>query len=482
MATKTVSFSSSLPLELRRKIYMLATPPRIVHVQEYPEDREEFEETLRTTPVQSKLDPTLAHFAFNWNRRIHRHSTQQTLESYGITGGKALHQPWEPSAATPEIPLHWLANHPKVAWELVREGYLYSKAPIPALLHTCAESRAELMSCGYQLAFRTRSNGGRTWFNFERDVLYIDVNSEDDGYLDLLSGGPWDIGQLHPEDLKRVRKLALNRSGHLLPIQNPNSRYAVDYTRLLSGRLSGVLRLFSGITELLLVEWSQDDLGCWSEFSAESCAKKSLSNSQNIDSTEEDTEDMSQELWRCVAVEEIDALLALIATQDKSRTELYSVGDSTELLKAHKLQNGDTAPYFKHQELRLEQWLLEERDATVSGSNDGSVVPWNIPRIKAVHILPSSMASFLLRERQSAWVEFCETKRRQREVMQVTEGSPPVDQDDEQTVAEANGGTSTGACCGQCEYSYYLEQYAESQKKWWAEEGSVPAPGYEIIY
>jgi hypothetical protein len=470
MATETFPLFSSLPLELRRKIYVLATPPRIVPVQEEPEDHEEFEERFGTTPVQLKLDPALTHFAFNWRKipHIHRHSRQgqQTLDSYGITGGKASHRPWEPSASTPEIRLCWLANRPRVAWEFVRESYLYSKAPIPALLHTCAESRAELMSCGYQLTFRKRSNGTRTWFNFERDVLYMDRHwdhFEDTWGLGLLSGCSWDIGQFNPEDLKRVRKLALRRSGHLLDIPNPDSESAIADI----SQLSGALRLFSGITELLLVEWSEEDVGQWSEFSA----KTFVSYSWLRRTTEQDTVDTPHEPLSCVAVEEIDALLSLITAQEKCRTELSSTGNRTEALKAHKQQNGGTVPYFQDRQLQLEQLLLEQRDAMVRTSKDSSVAPWEIPRIKAVHVLPSSMASFLSHERQMAWVEFSEMKHRQREVATPASTVPPAPMIQ-----------SSGPCCGQCAYGYYLDQFIEGQKKWWVEAGTVPVPGDEIIY
>jgi hypothetical protein len=484
MATETVPLFSSLPLEIRRKIYMLATPPRIVHVQEVPEDQEAFEEKFETMPVQLKLDPSLAYFAFNWSRRIHRNTTQKTLESYGITGGKVLHRPWEPSAATPEIPLHWLADKPNAAWQLVREGYLYSKAPIPALLHTCAESRAELISRGYQLAFRTRSNGPRTWFNFERDVLYVDRDDEyEEGYRSLLSGGPWEFGQLHPEDLQRVRKLAMNRSAFPFPLQSPALEPAVTYT----SQFSNALRLFPSIKELFLVDWSQKDVGSWSEFSA----KESPSPAGNKRSTEYVAVDTPREFWRCVAIEEIDALFWLIAPKEKDRTESFSTGENAQLLKAHKEQNGDI-PYFQYYQLQLEQRLLEQRDSIVSGSNDGSVAPWEIPKIKAVHILPSSMATFLSHERQIAWVEFSEMKRRQRELSTlasiippaamtqdtvVPESQLPFGQDDEEAFAEAHEG-----CCGQCAWGYYQDRFIEDQKKWWIEEGSVPAPVDEIIY
>jgi len=224
-------------------------------------------------------------------------------------------------------------------------------------------------------------------------VLYLDLHwdhFEDCWSPGLLSGCPWDIGQFHPEDLKRARKLALRRSGHLLVIQNSDSESAIADI----SELSGALRLFSRITELLLVEWSKEDVGQWSEF----FAKTFVSYLWPRRTTEQDAVDTPHELLSCIAVEEIDALLSLITAQEKYRTELSSAGNGAGALKAHKQQNGSTVPYFQDRQLQLEQLFLEQRDAMVSASNDSSVAPWEIPRIKAVHVLPSSMASFLSHE------------------------------------------------------------------------------------
>jgi hypothetical protein len=98
-------------------------------------------------------------------------------------------------------------------------------------------------------------------------------------------------------------------------------------------------------------------------------------------------------------IEEIDALLSLIAAKEY-RNKLPTVGNRAKWLKAHKQQNGDTVPYFQYTQLHLEQLLLKQRDAMVTDIKFGSVAPWEIPRIKAVHVLPSSIASFLSRKRQ----------------------------------------------------------------------------------
>ena len=53
----------SLPFELRRMIYLHASPPRFVHVREHTEDKDAFEERFRTTVAQIKLHPSIAYFA-----------------------------------------------------------------------------------------------------------------------------------------------------------------------------------------------------------------------------------------------------------------------------------------------------------------------------------------------------------------------------------------------------------------------------------
>ena len=62
----------------------------------------------------------------------------------------------------------------------MRTGSFYSKAPIPVMLHVTRESRQVLIDFGYELAFRTRSCGPRTWFNFKIDVLYIGYSDDAD--------------------------------------------------------------------------------------------------------------------------------------------------------------------------------------------------------------------------------------------------------------------------------------------------------------
>ncbi|RYP66341.1 hypothetical protein DL771_007847 [Monosporascus sp. 5C6A] len=477
----------SLPLELRQKIYMLATAPRVVHIQECTkEEYDDFVEAFCMTPVQVKLDPTLAYFAFIWRRHMPFRSGQSTLESFGFSGGKPPHQPWEPSTSTPHIPLTWLGEHPEVAWELTRESFLYSNAPIPPLLHTCSESRAELMSRGYQLAFRTRSSQPRTWFNFDQDVLFLKFNP-DRGlpyYCNFLSDGPWDVGQFDPRDMQRVRKLALDHSAELI---RPHSvQFGVSqYER----EASTVLRLFGGLKELLLVEWNRQDLARQSEFSPSSKNRHK----------EQDATDSAREICSCIAIEEIDALLYLFLPES-IYLSTSSAGERGELLKAHKQTNGPTAPFFRDMELRLEERLGNRRDSVIATNNDGSVTPWEIPKITTVHVLPRSMFCFLSEVRLRAVDELCKLKTEWASTTKLKASTSAASsasaapsasaassalpassasewQDDEEAFAAAH------YYCDQCEEDWYgWSSVTDEQKNWWIQEGPVPALSGHDIY
>lgn len=432
MAPDTFHCFGLLPLELRRHIYLLATPSRIVHVKEKTEDRDEFNERFNAT-FKLDLDPSLTYFSYNWGRPLRRYRDRQPpLETFGFTGAGAPYQPWEPSAATPEFPLRWIATQPDMAWELMRTSYLYSRAPIPPLLHTCTESREELMSRGYQLAFRTRSHGPRTWFHFGRDVVYIKFGVISPGpghYSILLSGCPWLVGQFHPEDLKKFRKVALENGGSLiLPPE-----YTPDAT-LITVVLSRCLRIIPNIEELLLVEWSADGMRAWEDLSPDPpqhwWTRRPPRKGKVAD---------ARQLWQCVAVEEIDGMLALYKGRE---TELPSIGIRGHMLKRHRISNGVSNRFYEDLQQRLEQRFLEHRDQMVSLYREDTNTTWNIPKIKTVHILPPDMIRYLVSERQFIWTDLLALKR----------GLP---------------GTVSDSVFG--------------HDRWWAKEGAIPPPGCDIF-
>ncbi|KAM5341289.1 hypothetical protein ACJ41O_014320 [Fusarium nematophilum] len=267
-----------LPYDIRRQIYVLATPPRVVYIQEGFPDKvepsdsdywdldekglafEAFERQLESGQLRFnlKLHPDLAYFAHNWRDELpwdtlqHR---QTRLEEYGFTSNKTVYEPWADTPETPRIPVGWLTEHPALAFELARQSWLYSKAPIPAFLHVCKESREALTRWGYQLAFGTRSHAPRSWFHFERDILYVPLATFDlpysaDDYKSLLSGCWWDIGQLDLASLYRVKRLLLS-----------DGRPPYD----ISDQLASVITIFPNLTELLLEDWQAEDLLDWKE-------------------------------------------------------------------------------------------------------------------------------------------------------------------------------------------------------------------------
>ncbi|CAF3458944.1 hypothetical protein FGSG_13400 [Fusarium graminearum PH-1] len=58
-------------------------------------------------------------------------------------------------------------------WNASNEFRFWSRTRIPALLHTCRESRGELMRLGYRLMFATQPNEPLVWFNCVLDAIYL---------------------------------------------------------------------------------------------------------------------------------------------------------------------------------------------------------------------------------------------------------------------------------------------------------------------
>lgn len=274
MSTVTPTFHlfCCLPPEIRIEIYLLATPPRFVHVQEGLVDHyEEFVHHFKTSAFSLELHPSLTHFAHNWRNcllpfgdrppgapgidflRDYPTPAQSSLERYGFTSSKPPpRQPWPATPHTPALPLRWLLNQPDLAWYFTRKSYLYSRAPIPPLLHTCSESRDALVRHGYRLAFASRTHGPRTWFHFDRDALHLNPIHWDSGQeitgdvlyeADLMCRFRYSVAQFLPEDLLRVRNLSLS---------------GVDLRD--APQLCHFLRLFGyGVSVLYLVQCTLDE-------------------------------------------------------------------------------------------------------------------------------------------------------------------------------------------------------------------------------
>ncbi|KAF4626126.1 hypothetical protein G7Y89_g12039 [Cudoniella acicularis] len=96
-----------------------------------------------------------------------------------------------------------------------QEGYLYGSSPIPALLHTCRESRQVLETCGYALSWGTRlsnNKDGWVWFNFDHDALYLfQVEQSLIPTSIRLFGEEWDLDNFSLRfDCKKLKFLAIH--------------------------------------------------------------------------------------------------------------------------------------------------------------------------------------------------------------------------------------------------------------------------------
>ncbi|KAI1104749.1 hypothetical protein F4804DRAFT_176739 [Jackrogersella minutella] len=414
-------FFPFLPFELRREIFILATPPRIVHVQESwgIEDRAHFDGFCKATGLrddtakfsyaveqwldkyslemlQAKLHPDLAYFACNWRHHIPFQGPykQTRLEDYGFTSRLGLYQPWVPTAETPEIPLSWLENYPDVAFDLIRGSYLYSEAPIPTLLHTCHESRQMLMSYGYRIAFSTRTRGPRTWFHFGRDRLYIKSLVPDieilstNEYGGMLTGTFWDIlGQFSPKDLQQVRNLIL---------------CPVPVSFALSTALSSLeilLPLLPNLEELFMEEWNQHNIKRWLHTTEDDA--QILARSERIQRGEREV----KELWRCIPAEETDALAYLFCYNDRHLVPMHLKfpGPSLLFLNKHKEGEQKDVSFFENAARLLEEGLQKMRRA--QGAD------WNVPAVRVVHTCAETIARRLVDGRRTFWNYYVELKK-----------------------------------------------------------------------
>ncbi|KAJ2900968.1 uncharacterized protein MKZ38_002203 [Zalerion maritima] len=476
---------TSLPPELRAKIYWLATPPRVVHVQEAAEDEEQFYRWHGDSVLSRTVDPSLAHFSHNWARilgpRIKDACRRQpTLEEYGFTSNKGAERPSENTRAMREIPSRWMVSaRSSLVYEIVRKGYFFSEAAIPSLLHVCVESRELLVRGGYCLAFRTRTTGPRTWFHFERDVLYLETydeygDKEEEGErtvedVALLSGeSRWDVGQFHPDDMRRVRKLALQDGWNAVP-----NREWTDSSCECTWGVAAVLTLFERVKELFLVEWDTfpgDELwdGWWA-----------VASSPEGEEPEEKTGKCARRWngrWRCVEVEEIDALLPLFngCHRDDSFRLESAEGFSVPIgLRNHKKRQtyGDEGYY--HSRLGFVKTKIEACWDNIL-NNDGSeaVVPvksWHVPDITLVHVLPDRELKFLEIERRTLWEHLDEMKRGKRVGPDIWQGPDVLLNSND---AQGYSGS---------ESPYLSQADIISHKWWWAMEGAIPEPRRDAI-
>ncbi|KAJ1322847.1 2EXR family [Microdochium nivale] len=445
-----------LPSELRRAIYLLATPQRVVHVQErfephanYREARRRFGEATRnrTTPWRqglrdnaALLHPSVAAVTRMW-----------LWDRPGDAGGglamldelqQNLMRRWGIVDAEDD-------DVEQRLWEACRRTQLYSRAPIPALLHVCAESRQVLVESGYELAFGTRAtcsaaytaalrrrletgsgacaddddgvlyrheeHGGMTWFNFSRgggDVLYVghDEYEKVNDTLDrqhnvaLCSAQPWDVSALLPQDLARVRRLMLAHGSGLVGL--------TGYGSTIHGLFVGFLRLFPGVEELLLGEWAllgqKNKEDQWGRFRT----------GPATDEWRRDRQQRSREAWFCIAQRDIDAFSpAVLKLRNGQQGTALGVATMrmADVLRGQSGGGGDgDAPEYLDIQTQLWQAEVanEARRAPIRFYGNVPLEPWagRVPACRLMHVGTEDMLETLQAERAAVWEELCRTR------------------------------------------------------------------------
>ncbi|KAI8961388.1 hypothetical protein F5Y11DRAFT_348542 [Daldinia sp. FL1419] len=297
---------------------------------------------------------TFPYFARNWREKILSYEDRQSqrrLESYGFTAFHPAPLPWEPTKLTPEIPINWLLDHLGIAYEFLRETFLHSKAPIPALLHACMESRRVLINAGYQLAFASRNHRLRTWFNFESDVLCLKAG---DGKLNssLLDYGGWGTGSFDPRSLQRVRKVAM--------VDGP-----VFSSQLSSGECFNIY----------IIDWDLSD------FNDHFC-RPSLRD------------------WRFIPTEEVDALFSLVPQCPGDYVGTISMGYEGEQLAQHDRLAGE---YFVNITNQIKDRVEADMRRVVA---DESIAPYQVPEVQYGHLCTEVAARRLINDRQEVWSKY----------------------------------------------------------------------------
>lgn len=460
-----------LPYELQRYIYILATPPRIVHVREsfpldnkdelkkewskpeFRDDYEAFKERYRVKPLP-RLHPDLAYFASNWATAGPFPAGAQTrLEQFGFTApSRELSGP--ETERVPQIEPIWLERHLAAAFELLRESHLYSQAPIPPLLHTCRESRTTLMHFGYQLAFGTRTHGARTWFHFGSDILYLHERriDRDDAagriperwlnpepqwtYSKLLSGVEWDIGQFDPKDLRRIQRIILA----------PTCGWDREI-RKLPRDLGSFLPLLPCLEELYFQAWGPHDIRTSFSYKGKSeqavdtirdtgksdCFRhgddlkypmiKGYDQINHVPQKSKALGSSSRELWRGVPTEQIDYLANLYCSNNLGSLDEMG-GDQEHGLPMAMASYND----YEHNHFTVYR-EIGSADVQVSDSKareleessavsylarpmkqGGKVTSQAVLKCMVVHVCADSLARRLSEERLSFWHYFMKMK------------------------------------------------------------------------
>ncbi|KAL5315180.1 hypothetical protein ACEPPN_017831 [Leptodophora sp. 'Broadleaf-Isolate-01'] len=132
-----------------------------------------------------------------------------------------------------------LSLSPRVV-EVLASNYcttgFYSQAVLPSTLHVCRESR-QAVAALYSHCFGSFLQPERVRFNFDLDVLYLDISQEEDGLHRL-------FGVLKRTELTALKYVAIDEAYLIEVVANPLST---------SAGLKNALKAMQNLKELIVV-------------------------------------------------------------------------------------------------------------------------------------------------------------------------------------------------------------------------------------
>jgi hypothetical protein len=318
----------SLPAEIRHKIYFLATPARVVHVK--------------------------ADFLYS--------SELDTL--WRVSGYSGSFKNW-------------------LRYKKGAIAYFYSNSPIPVLLHTCFESRDLLMKMGYQLTFKTKSHGPRTWFNYDRDVLF----KRDD---------TCEVAEFDPVDAIRVRQLAVDHFTGCLygACQLQGANGPIWWPAYTSSSLYSHFKEFTALEELLLVDWTRNTV------------PKGLTNDTDypVKPPSKRHRYDTENLWKCVKVEDSSLIRTVY---DSDPREEYRIGpEISRTVNHHPAPGLADWGTFSTQSACLQSELVQHWKR-----ENNSAEGWRAPRVTPVHLIDEQQKEILQQKQKLAVDELHKLRR-----------------------------------------------------------------------
>lgn len=250
---------------------------------------------------------------------------------------------------------------------------------IPALLHTCRESRNVMRLAGYELAFRDADPHPFIWYNFQYDILYLDYEEE----LEHLK---------RSKDCFRVERLAVGQT-------------LASFKRYLK-----LIPVFQHLTALLFVlqqfiptDTEQDEVKyigmpeCMGCLGCMECIQF-MGRLERMEHMKRMERMRRMERMECMECDGVD-LMDPDATRHWGRTLHRGYQQS---FANHRLKGGSLEDFFPLHNAAKKMRLVKDRD---DRSGD-----WSIPEIKHVFVVSKEFAATILWRREQFWEARCEAE------------------------------------------------------------------------